>query len=425
MSDRCLVLGGGVSGRAAARLAKLIGMTPEIVCDAPGLDAAQVAANGYALAVASPGVKPLVSPLYQAVKARADNGDYELLSEMEFAFRHMPQPRRLLAITGTNGKTTTTELTVHLLKACGVAAVPAGNIGFPLADTVADMLEHKLGGDALPVVEVSSFQLERTGTFSPFAAALLNLESDHEDRYAGGFAEYCAVKRSIFDRVADENRVYGLAMTSEKNLRRVTVAGDVLYFDGKPLIELRLTHLNPPHNRENLAAAVELAARILPPEVIFSRTFSEAVKSFSPGRHRIETVATGRGVRFVDDSKATNPASVVAAVRSLEPGEKAVILLGGLDKGMDFSPLAGLAGSFRAAILFGECRAKIAAALDGKCKLIDCGMDFALAVKTAAGEAQSGDVVLLSPACASMDMFKNYAERGERFAELARAVLAK
>ena len=411
MQQHCLILGGGLSGKAAERLAASLGFSTAILSDSPGLDA-DAAVAGADLIVTSPGMKPLVSPLWQAAMRRAEKGQCEFISELEFGFRNWPG--KLLAITGTNGKTTTTELTAALLTAAGVEARTAGNIGLPLSELAADLREGKLSPDALSVVEVSSFQLERCDTFAPFAAALLNLESDHVDRYAGGFAEYAAVKQRIFDRVAPENRVYGLSMDSPVP-RRVTLYGDALMIDEEEvLIDLGNTALSAVHNRENLAAAVELCLRVLPLETVLSPEFRLAVHMFQPGRHRQELVCEKNGVRYVNDSKATNPASTVAALRAI-PGT-VVLLLGGLDKEMDFSPLAPVADRIRFAVLYGECRAKIAAALPESIPTADCGMEFERAIRTACDHAQPGDTVLLAPACASMDMFRDYKERGDRFA---------
>ena len=418
---RCLILGGGVSGRAAARLADLTGFTPEIISDGDGADIEKSLENA-SLVVASPGVNPISSSFYRAARAWADAGRGEMISELEFGFRHLPHPERLLAVTGTNGKTTTTELTVYLLKALGIPALPAGNIGIPLSDVAADLLERKQPEDSLPVVEVSSFQLERAVRFAPRAAVLLNLESDHVDRYPGGFEEYRQVKLGIFRAVPPDGRIYGLSMTPE-SARRVVYRKDELRLDGRTLLEMSQTSLNAPHNRENLAAALELILRIVEPEQLFTAAFRDAIIAFHPGRHRIETVAERNGVRFIDDSKATNPAAVLAAIRALPTTAShpdIVLLLGGLDKGMDFSPLGGplIAERVKFAVLFGECRAKIAASLPPELPRVDCGTDFAQAVDCARTHAVPGDIVLLSPACASMDMFKNYEERGNRFAAL-------
>ena len=393
------ILGGGVSGRGAEKLCRKLQSDCAVVEDGPG---AVLPSGG--LIVVSPGLHPAKSELYRAALASGR----EIVSEMEFGFRHWDKP--LLAVTGTNGKTTTTELTVHLLCACGIHAAPAGNIGRPLSDLAADP------GDAeLAVVEVSSFQLEKTDRFAPLAAAILNFASDHIDRYPGGFAEYCAVKERIFTHVAPENRIWGLSFADAP--RRVTCEAGRLKLDGREFCDLAESDLPGAHNAENAAAACELALRVLPENVIFSPKFAEALRSFRRGRHRIETVLERNGITYVDDSKGTNPAAVLAAIDSF--AAPLVILLGGLGKGMDFSPLATRAHRFRAAVVYGADRERLAAELRGKCPLIECGDDFEEVVRKAAEAAHPGDVVLLSPACASMDMFKDYAERGDRFRALA------
>lgn len=391
------ILGGGVSGRGAALLAEKNGSLAVILNDGEnkGLPA------DAGLIVASPGVHPLRSLLYKA----AQESGKEFISEMEYGFRHFKGP--IAAITGTNGKTTTTELTVFLLKEAGFNAVAAGNIGVPLSEVAAQEIQPDIA-----VVEVSSFQLELIDTFAPQAAVLLNLESDHEDRYAGGFEEYCAVKRKIFDRVPEENCIRGLSFTDAH--RRVLYEGDTLVCDGKKLFDVTLTELSAPHNRENLAAAVELFLRFAPEKI---NILPEAVKKFRCGRHRIEFFHERQGKRFYDDSKGTNPAAVVAAVKAV-PG-KIVLLAGGLDKGMDFSILSSVAHRVRAVVLYGQCREPIARVFrESGVPVRDCGTDFEYAVDTALHTACTGDAVMLSPGCASMDMFKNYQERGEKFKEL-------
>lgn len=406
--SKVLILGGGVSGRAAARLCRALGLDFAILDDR---ECRELPAGD--LVVASPGVHPLRSPLY----AQAKNSGLPFISELEFGFGHLDIPA--LAITGTNGKTTTTELAGALLASQGRRAVCCGNIGRPVSDVAAEMLEAEKRLYNFAVIEVSSFQLELSPRFAPGAAALLNLESDHEDRYLGGFAEYARVKRSIFDRVAPENRIFGLSLP-DKCERRVTLENGRLLIDGKPFIDPAETKLNAAHNRENLAAALELVLRALPrPDL---EKLAAAVRAFAPGAHRIEVVAHRNGVTYIDDSKGTNPAAVVAAVNSLEG--KIVILLGGLGKGMDFSRLAEIAPRLRAAVVYGEARRTVAAVLEnaGCAKIADAGCDFNAAFNQAAGFARSGDTVLLSPACASMDMFKNYEERGNAFRALALAL---
>ena len=391
------ILGGGVSGRGAALLAEKNGSSAVILNDGEnkGLPA------DAGLIVTSPGVHPLRSALYKA----AQESGKEFISEMEYGFRHFKG--RIAAITGTNGKTTTTELTVFLLKEAGFNAVAAGNIGVPLSEVAAQETQPDIA-----VVEVSSFQLELIDTFAPRAAVLLNLESDHEDRYAGGFEEYCAVKRKIFDRVPEEDCIRGLSFTDAP--RRVFYEDDTLVCDGKKLFDVTSTELSAPHNRENLAAAVELFLRFAPEKI---NILPEAVKKFRCGRHRIEFFHERQGKRFYDDSKGTNPAAVVAAVKAV-PG-KIVLLAGGLDKGMDFSTLSSVAHRVRVAVLYGQCREPIARVFrESGVPVWDCGTDFEYAVDTALHAACNGDAVMLSPGCASMDMFKNYQERGEKFKEL-------
>ena len=400
---RAVILGGGVSGKAAQRLCRALEIDSAILNDGDA-----DALPPCDLVIASPGVHPLRSKLYRCARASG----VPMTGEMAFGFAHLPCPA--VAVTGTNGKTTTTELTAALLRALGLRVAACGNIGRPVADVAAECIE---AGESLydaAVIEVSSFQLELAEGFTPVAAALLNLESDHIDRYAGGFAEYCRVKRSIFDRVRPENRVYGLSMP-DACTRRVTVADGTVHIDGAAFVKLDDTRLEAPHNTENLAAALELVLRLRPDASV--PALAEAVKAFRPGAHRIEFVGEKNGVTFVNDSKGTNPAAVLAAVRSVKP--PVVIMLGGLGKGMDFTPLASLAPRLRAAVVYGEARNVLGEVMRGAgVRTLDGGTDFRRAFELAREAAKCGDTVLLSPACASMDMFKNYEERGNTFREL-------
>lgn len=395
------ILGAGVSGKAAAELCAANKINCTIVSDDDGA----VLPDGD-LIVVSPGLHPEKSALYKAALASGR----EIVSEMEFGCRFWKQP--LLAITGTNGKTTTTELTTFLLRECGVKAEYCGNIGRPLSDLAA-----KPGDCEVAVIEVSSFQLEKVKEFAPAAGVILNFQSDHIDRYPGGFAEYCATKEKLFTHVPETNRIYGLSFAAKPH--RVTFREGVLYLDAEKFFDLAESDLPGFHNAENAAGAIELCLRYLPLETVKSDCFREALRKFRRGKHRVEVVGVRDGVTYVDDSKGTNPAAVLAAIDSL-PG-KLVILLGGLGKGMDFSPLASRAERFRAAILYGADRADIGKVLANRCLCVDCGSDFNKVMETARRLAQPGDTVLLSPACASMDMFKNYAERGNEFTRLALA----
>lgn len=399
---RVVILGGGVSGSAAKKLAESIGYKAEIISDK---DHSYLPESD--LIIASPGVNPNKSLLYQKALASGT----EFIGELEFGARNLSIP--MLAITGTNGKTTTTELTTYLLNTLGKKAVAAGNIGQPLScvPLMTDKAEFA-------VVEVSSFQLELAPDFAPFAAVLLNLASDHADRYQGGFVEYCEVKKRIFQHINEKNCIYGLSFGDIfcNHPRRVIVKNNIMYVDNRKWLDLTTTKLNSPHNVENLAASLELMLKVVRTDDIFNDTFRQAVQKFKPGAHRIEEVAKKNNITFVNDSKATNPAAVKAAVEALTG--KLVILLGGLDKGMDFSVLAELAPKFRGAIIYGEARQQIAKVLTGHCLIIDAKTDFTAAFESAVKIAQPGDTVLLSPACASMDLFKNYEERGNRFREL-------
>ena len=400
---RAVILGGGVSGKAAERLCRALGIDAVILNDG---DAETLPPCD--LVIASPGMHPLRSELYRAARASG----VAMTGEMAFGFAHLPCPA--VAVTGTNGKTTTTELTAALLQALGLQVAACGNIGRPVSDVAAECVEAgKCLYDAA-AIEVSSFQLELAEDFTPVAAALLNLESDHIDRYAGGFDEYCRVKRSIFDRVRPENRVFGLTMP-DACTRRVTVADGTVYIDGAAFVRLDDTRLGAPHNTENLAAALELVLRLRPDAD--RDALAAGVKAFRPGAHRIEVVGEKNGVTYVNDSKGTNPAAVVAAVRSVKP--PVVIMLGGLGKGMDFTPLAQLAPRLRAAVVYGEAKNVLGEVMrQAGVETFDGGTDFERAFDLAREAARPGDTVLLSPACASMDMFKNYEERGNTFRAL-------
>jgi len=415
------IIGRGVSGLAAARLAEAAGHKIKFFEDAPASAEKPSSAifTGFDLLIVSPGVPPY-SPVYLAALASG----VELISELEFGARHFDGP--MLAITGTNGKTTTTELTVHLLQALGVDARPAGNIGLPLCDICADILEHKAGKGLLPVIEVSSFQLERCFKFTPFAAVLLNITSDHLNRYHDRMDEYAATKFKIFDRMPVERRVAGLSLRETPEFKlpvcagnKITAcAGDLLY-DGKLIVRQQETQLKGPHNLENLAAALELARIYLGHDALFSPVLKKAICEFAPGRHRLEQVAEHSGIVFINDSKATNPASVIVALHTVSaPGRKNVnIILGGLDKNMDFSSLREVSGFVKKGFIIGQCRQKIFDTLSSSfpCELFDTFKD---AVTAAARNSVKGDVVLLSPACASMDMFKDYKDRGDQFCGL-------
>ena len=404
MCRKLVVLGGGVSGKAACTLGKKLGYDPVIINDndtelLPESD----------LIVASPGMHPLKSHLYRqaAAEKRAMTG------ELAFGAAQL-KTVPVLAITGTNGKTTTTELTCHLLNQLGVKAVSCGNIGLPVSEVAANF-DNELKA---VVMEVSSFQLELAEDFAPHAAVLLNLKSDHEERYAGGFEEYCKVKYNIFKNVPEENRFYGMHSFGRKG--RGDYRNGKLFYDGKIIADnLQDTPFSAPHNQENLVAALELVLTVIPFDKLDAETFDKAVHSFKFGRHRIEFVAEKEGVKYYNDSKATNPSAVTSAVNFLKgQGAGIVLMLGGSDKGMDFSELALLSEHLRGLILFGASGENIGKVFPDSVKKLSVGMDFKRAVESASEMAEQGDIVLLSPACASFDMFKGYDDRGNQFCKL-------
>ncbi|MBE6379516.1 MAG: UDP-N-acetylmuramoyl-L-alanine--D-glutamate ligase [Lentisphaerae bacterium] len=416
---KILMIGGGISGQAAAQLATALDIECCIVNDTEcaGAKLSEIF-SGVDLVVVSPGVTGNSRLLQYAVAEK-----FEVISELEFGIRHFPG--KLLAVTGTNGKTTTVELTEFLLKKLQVNAVAAGNIGLGLAAVAAGIIRGEFtdAEKMVAVLEVSSFQLEHTQKIPALAAVLLNVESDHINRYAGGLSEYRAVKERIFNAVPEDKRFYGMSMTGQKYSCGFEILNDTLYFQGKTLLDLHKTALAAEHNQENLLAALSLVASVVPLATRLNE-LTNALQEFKTGDHRISPVAEINGVKYIDDSKATNPAAVIAAVKSLEkmPCKNIVLIAGGLDKDMDFTPLATLTGYLKKVIVYGRCGSKVAGVFTDEVPVFDAKTDFALAVREAAATAIAGDTVLLSPAAASMDMFKDYKERGNVFAQLVRAL---
>ena len=415
-----LMIGGGVSGQAVAELASALKISCRIVNDVQnGSDDFDKLFDGVDLVAVSPGVLPS-SKLYNEAVRRG----IKVISELELGISYFPG--KLVAVTGTNGKTTTVELTEFLLNKLGVRAIAAGNIGLPLSAVSAQILrgEIKNAQDLTAVLEVSSFQLEHTHKLPALAAVLLNVESDHINRYPGGMDEYRSVKERIFSDVPQENRFYGMSMTGISSAGKFALQADKLIFDGKNLLDLHDTALSAPHNQENLLAALALVQSAVDGIEEKLDCLCSAVLEFKTGDHRISTVGEFGGVKYIDDSKATNPAAVIAAVKSLEktPCKNIILIAGGLDKDMDFTPLASLSDYLKKVIVYGRCGSAVGKVFAGKNLVFDAGNDFALAVDTAKKSAAAGDIVLLSPAAASMDMFKDYKERGNEFARIVRAL---
>ena len=376
------------------------------------------------LVVPSPGIYPDNPILVEAVRR-----GIPVLSELELAWRFLKTP--LVAITGTNGKTTVTSLIGEILRGAGEKVFVGGNIGAPLIGYV----DGPQGAD-WAVVEVSSFQLQWTQTFHPRIAVLLNVTSDHID-YHGSFHAYRKIKERIFARQnagdlailnADEETTASLCgrLTARTELFSSSGAVDHgMFLSGETLVHLlpaggkeeyplAMIHLSGRHNCENVMAAI-LAARACgcpPPAIV------RAVDGFRGIAHRIEYAGEKNGVLFYDDSKGTNVGAVMRALESFS--QPVVLLLGGRDKEGDFQTLAPLIHrGVKELVLFGEAREKINDLVGGVVKTT-LAPTMKEAMEKAYSSASPGDVVLLSPGCASFDEFRDYKERGDRFQEWVR-----
>jgi UDP-N-acetylmuramoylalanine--D-glutamate ligase len=367
--------------------------------------------------VKSPGV-----PAQAPVIAQARSRGMRVVGELELAWRMLPN--ELVAVTGTNGKTTTLELVGHIHREAGLPVAVAGNVGAALSGLVG-----AVDGRVTVVCEASSFQLEDTLAFAPEAAVLLNLTPDHLDRH-GTLEAYLEAKlRAFAHQDAADVAVVPLDFERERlggAARRVSFghgpgaqlseSEGALYWEGEPLLSPGELRLRGRHNLENaMAAAAVCLARGLDPEAVRA-----GLRGFAGVAHRLEEIASRDGVLFVNDSKATNVASTLVALEAMVDGGLPVhLILGGQGKGQDFAALRGpLEGGCRAVYLIGEDAPAIAAALAGASVPVrECGdLERALAKTRAAVSA--GEVVLLSPACASFDQFDDFEARGERFREL-------
>jgi UDP-N-acetylmuramoylalanine--D-glutamate ligase len=402
-----LIVGLARSGVAAARMLRAHGEVlacdsgrPELPPDVEGsleTDGLELIARA-ACVVKSPGV-PNEAPVIVAARERG----IPVLGELELAWRLLPNP--FVAVTGTNGKTTTTELLGAIWREAGLAVAVAGNVGTPLASLVGE-----IGESVTVVCEVSSFQAEDAAEFAPDTALLLNLSEDHLDRH-GSFESYREAKLRVFARQRPDQVAVAPPGISLPGAGRRVVFGDPAELPLPPE-EIRLRGA---HNLENAmgASAAALASGIPAAAV------AGALRSFAGVPHRLEEVASVGGVLYVNDSKATNVSSALRGIESFPGGVHAI--LGGSLKGGGFDGLRdAVATRCRACYLIGEAAERLAADLEGTAPVHRCG-DLASAVAAAARAAAPGDVVLLSPACASFDQFRDYEERGERFRSLVPA----
>ncbi len=429
---KVVVIGMGRSGVAAARFCVAHGARVQC-CDEKGeAELAQVRekltglpvtwslgqrdpviSDEAACLIVSPGV-PLDLPSIQAARARG----LAVVGEMELAVQRIVRP--IVAVTGTNGKTTTTALIGHLLERAGLAPLVAGNIGTPILED----LEAANRAEVV-VLEVSSFQIETTPSLAPQVAIWLNATPDHLDRH-GSFAAYVAAKAQLIHQVprqgwavvnAADPVVCDAVRTATCRMMPFDAAaaldGDALVVQlpgGEPeRYDISTAQLLGRHNQENMLAAL-IATRLLGAE---PEALRAGLSSFAGLAHRLTFIDEIEGVRFIDDSKGTNVGATIQAIRAFS--RPIVLIAGGVAKGANFSELSdAMRGRVRQAILIGEAADEMEEALRDVAPIARA-QTMEEAVRWAADEAQSGDVVLLSPACASFDMFENYARRGEAF----------
>lgn len=440
---KVLVVGLGKSGLAAALFLRHKGAhvtvsdvrsAEALGKDIPALleEGIMVEAGGHGLLtfrrqdliVVSPGV-----PMNTPELVQAKNFGRPVIGELELAAHFLKG--RMVAITGSNGKTTTTTLLGEILKAAGIKTLVGGNIGVPVIELIADSTN-----DTWSVLEVSSFQLESTVEFHPSIAVILNITPDHLDRY-GSFEEYAQAKERIFAK-QDENdsvvlnadnargadtalrapsRVYWFSTNHTVEQGAWIEDGQVVYRSAKDaavetVMPLKGIHLKGAHNVENVLAAVCAARQAGAPLEAIRR----AIEKFKAVEHRLEYVATINGVEFYNDSKATNVDATAKAVAAFPAGIH--LIMGGKDKGSPYTVLTPLLKERVLAVYtIGVAAAKIESQLRGVVPIHPCET-LEKAVSAAAEAAKPGEVVLLAPACSSYDQFKNYEQRGQVFKEL-------
>ncbi|HWP98552.1 MAG TPA: UDP-N-acetylmuramoyl-L-alanine--D-glutamate ligase [Syntrophomonadaceae bacterium] len=387
-----------------------------------------VTPENYDLLIASPGI-PLEIPPFQQAFAQG----IPVIGEIELACLLKPPHLEICAVTGTNGKTTTTALLEHILAAAGRPTAAAGNIGVPLTSLVEHMEE------GIIALEMSSFQLESIREFHPHICGILNITPDHLDRHKN-MDGYIEAKARIFLNQGPEDFC---VLNLEDPLVRDLAEGckaRVVFFSNQqfleegayleqgsmkiawqgqihPVADLKDINLRGQHNQENLLCAAMMAFLA----GVQTAVIGQALSTFQGVRHRMEEVATIRGVLYINDSKATNPDSAMKALQSFD--QSIILIAGGRNKGSQFDVLAQvIRAHVKGLILLGEAHEQIRAAVikTGFTNIHEVE-DFDQAVQLAASLADPGDVVLLSPACASWDMFDNYEQRGDLFCRLVRS----
>jgi UDP-N-acetylmuramoylalanine--D-glutamate ligase len=451
-SRHALVLGLGLSGEAAARYLLKQGASVTVLDGAPEagalrekadflrklgadvrLGSATIPDSAFDLVVASPGIPPR-APLMEAARSLG----VPVISEIELAYIESCSP--FVAVTGTNGKTTVTSLIGHILSESGMPAVTVGNIGSPAIEAVEDA-----GRETILVAEVSSFQLSLTREFRPRVAVMLNVTPDHID-WHGSFEAYAADKARVFANltpaetaVIDVDDPVAASIAEEvasRGVPVVRVSRTTLHPRGASCVDGVLT-LDVPEGPQPLLAASELAIRgehnvsnaLAAAAAAYAvgaplASIRSGLASFQPIEHRLEPVATVGGVEYFNDSKATNPDAVLKALTAFDD-RPVIVLLGGRNKHNSFDALAAeVELSAKAALLFGEARGELAEAFRGRALTFYESTTLAEATLAAAIMAEPGDVVLLSPACASFDEFTDYEDRGRAFKRFVAALPA-
>ena len=389
--------------------------------------------NDAEIIVISPGV-PMAEPMVQNALKRG----VPVVGDVELFAQYKPASAKVIAITGANGKSTVTTLVGEMCKAAGLKTVVAGNIGLPVLDTL-----HGETPDVY-VLELSSFQLETTNSLNADAATVLNISEDHMDRYEGLDAYAQAKARVFFGKgvqVLNRQDAWSMGMAlqgravvtfgldqaaNDSDFGLVTQAEDTQLMRGQKALlatsEMKIAGL---HNAANALAALALGGAIGVPQAAMIK----ALREYKGLPHRVEWVADISNVAFYDDSKGTNVGATYAALQGLvgpNDTKKIVLIAGGDGKGQDFSPLADVvAKNARAVVLIGRDAAQIETALSGTKVALMNADSLEAAVKAAYGLAKAGDAVLLSPACASFDMFRNYVHRAEVFVQSVKGLAAE
>ena len=435
---RILILGGGITGTAVAKVLEELGAVIKIADEKPQLDfathpIAELAKLDFDLAVVSPGWKPN-HPLITEVQ----NAGIPITNEIDIAWqlRNLRHPnQKWIAITGTNGKTSTTELTTSMLQESGISAEACGNVGTTVIETV-----WRESSPDILVIELSSFQIHWMKEAQFVAGAILNIADDHSD-WHGSFAEYAKAKIKLLNftpiAILNGNDNYLSTAVNSYSGRKVffsletpapgelglveEVLVDRAFVtnpkEASAICELKDIQPTVPHSVANTLAAAGLAISVGADYDAIMR----AIQKFKPGHHRLEMVLEKNGIKWINDSKATNPHAAQAA---LFANHQVIWIAGGLAKGAKFEELISKCkGRIKSALLIGTDRELIASELEKNqinYHRIDGENVMEAVVKKALMLAEPGDTVLLAPACASMDQFKNYSDRGDQFAAAAR-----